>query len=211
MTRLVWNQAGEKFYETGVDRGVLYPSTRPGVAWAGLISVDEGVSGGGVEAYHFDGIKYLDVVSSEDFEATIDAFSAPPEFYECDGSWSLAPGLFATHQRRSTFGLAYRTRIGNDIDGTEHGYKLHLVYNATAAPASRSNKSINDSPDPESRQWTMHTVPSPASTYKPTAHIIINSKLVASSKLTSLENLLYGTTSANPSLPTQAAIIALLA
>lgn len=211
MTRLTWNDAGERFFEAGLHRGVLYPKLGPGVAWNGLIGVDETPSGGEVESYYFDGVKYLDFVASEDYSATIDAFSAPAEFAACDGTKQLSPGLYVTQQPRQSFGLSYRTLIGNDLEGTDHAYKIHLVYNATAAPAGRSHKTLTNAVDPATRQWTIHTVPPKATTYKPTAHLIVDSRDLTSGKLEALENLLYGTSSTNPRLPTQAEVITLLA
>lgn len=210
MAKLLWNQAGERFYETGVDRGVLYPKFLPGVAWNGLVAVDEDSFGGEVTPYYYDGVKYLDFVANEDFKATIEAFSAPSEFASCDGSKTLSPGLFATQQPRTTFGLSYRTLIGNDLEGTNLGYKLHLVYGATAEPSSKKNQSISGSIDPTTRQWAIHTVPPTSTSYKPTAHFVIDSTLANPAKLAVLENLLYGTSSSDPSLPMQSIVIATL-
>lgn len=209
MTKLLWNQPGTRFYETGVDRGVLFPKTGAGVSWGGLISVEEPVSGGEAESYYFDGVKYLDWIANEDFQATITAFSAPKEFAVCDGAKALAPGLYATQQRRETFGLSYRTLLGNDLT-EDAGYKLHLVYNALAAPTTRSNRTKSDSPDPGTLVWTVNSVPPAATTYKPTAHFVIDSTKTTTAKMTSLENLIYGTASVDSALPTQAAVIALL-
>lgn len=212
MARLVWNQTGERFYETGVDRGVLYRSLfDAGVPWNGLISVSEDVSGGAVNNYYLDGVKYLDFVASEDFSATLEAFSAPPEFSGCDGSKVLSPGLFATQQPRRTFHLSYRTKIGNDLDGLNYGYKLHIVYNATAAPSSQSSRTVGNQVSPETRQWNIHTVPPPATNYKPTAHFVIDSTLVEPQRMALLEDRLYGTPSEPPKLPSASEVIALLA
>lgn len=215
MTRIVWSQVGERFFETGVDQGVLYPPNgAPGVPWNGLISVEEGVSGGEVEPYYFDGLKYLDFVLNEDFQATLTAFSAPVEFATCEGLKALAPGLSVAQQPRLSFGLCYRTRIGNDVDGVDHGFKLHLVYNATAAPTGRVSSTLNDSPEPSQLSWTIESVPPPATTYKPGAHFIIDSREVDSEKLATLEDALYGTFGAGPgttaTLPPQATVITML-
>lgn len=210
MARIEWNQAGDRFYEAGVDRGVLYPRQVSGVPWNGLVSVSETVSGGEVEAYYFDGIKYLDFIAAEDFQATIEAFSAPEEFAGCDGTKVLSPGLMVTQQPRYPFGLSYRTLLGNDTEGTDYGYRLHLVYNATASPAPRTHRTMSDSPSLNTRSWTINTVPPLASTYRPTAHFVIDSTKVAATKLTTLENLLYGSFSAEPSLPPQATVISIL-
>lgn len=210
MAKLVWDLVGERFYETGVDRGVLYPRQTSGVAWNGLISVAENISGGETEPYYFDGTKYYDFIAAEDFQATVEAFSAPAEFAGCNGTKELSPGLFATQQIRHPFGLSYRTRIGNDLLNTDYGYKLHLVYNATASPSAVSHQSISDRTTPGSRSWTINTVPPLAATYKPTAHFIVDSTKVSKSKMTGLENLLYGSSSLQANLPTQAAVIAAL-
>lgn len=211
MTKLVWNAAGERLYETGVDRGVLYPRQVPGVAWNGLVAVNETVLGGEAQPFYFDGIKYLDFVAAEDFQATIEAYSAPEEFAGCDGTKVLSPGLLATQQPRYPFGLCYRTLIGNDLVGQDYGYKLHLVYNATAIPAGVQHQTQDDGSSVTTRSWTINTVPPMATTYKPTAHFIIDSTKVDSGKLQTLENLLYGTNSTNPQLPTQETVIATLA
>lgn len=211
MTRITWNGVGQKFFETGVDRGVFYPLAGAGVAWGGLISIEEVVAGGEQTPLYFDGLKYLDVVGSEDFQANLTAYSAPPEFNASDGIRALAAGLFATQQPRSPFGLCYRTLIGNDVKATSLGYKLHVVYNITAAPSGRASKTMGDSVEPETRSWTINTVP-PAEglLIKPTAHLIIDSTKSDPTDLVALENLLYGTASTAPQLPTQTSINTLL-
>lgn len=211
MPRLEWSRNGEKLFETGVDRGVLYPQAGPGVAWVGLIAVNENVSGGDVESHYYDGVKYLDVVASEDFEATIEAFSAPREFAACDGTKQLSPGLFATQQPRKPFGFSYRTLIGNDLEGVEFGYKLHLVYNCMASPAARSSQTLAGVPNLSTRSWTVNTVPPEASTFKPTAHFVIDSTLVDPFMLANLESYLYGRDGLDPILPSQAEVLTILA
>jgi len=212
MSRLEWNPVGERRFETGVSHGVLFPRTGPGVAWNGIISVNESVSGGEVESLYFDGVKYLDVIMNEDFQATLDAYSSPREFAACDGSKSLSPGLFATQQPRKTFGLSYRTLIGNDLDGIDFGYKLHIVYNCMASPASRNNQTVSGSvPTPATRSWTINAVPPEASTFKPTAHFVIDSTLVNRFMLEDLESYLYGRDGQEPTLPTQSEVIDMLA
>lgn len=210
MTRITWNQAGDKFYEAGVDRGVLYPRSGIGTAWNGLIRVEESVSGGEVDALYLDGVKYLDFIAAEDFAATIEAFSAPEAFSECDGTKMLSPGLMVTQQPRYPFGMSYRTLIGNDVDGTDYGYKLHLVYNATASPSSRTNATLSDTVTPGTRSWTIQTVPPAASSYRPTAHLVVDSTKATASKLANLENRLYGSSSLTPSLPDPATVISIL-
>lgn len=210
MVALNWDLPGERFYETGVDRGVFYPKVGAGVAWNGLISVEEAVSGGEQQPIHFDGKKVYDLIQNEDFQADIEAYSAPTAFRAADGIVSIAPGLFATQQPRATFGFSYRTKIGNDIKFDDYGYKIHLVYNASASPTARSNKSQSDQIDVTPLKWSIYAVPPSSSTFKPAAHLVVDSSLITAAKLTSLENLLYGTSTTNPSLPTQSAVIALL-
>lgn len=211
MTKLVWNDPGTRFYETGVSRGVLYPFGAPaGVAWTGLISVQEETFGGDVVPLHYDAIKYKDFVENEEFKATLEAYQAPHEFAQCDGQLELVQGLFVTRQPRVTFGLSYKTQLGNDLDGVDHGYKLHLVYNATAAPAQRDNRTIAETPSPNVLTWTIETVPPHSGIYKPVAHIFVNSTRTTLAKITALEDILYGTLSTNPRLPTQDEVIAIL-
>jgi len=203
MSALVWGQVGNRTYETGVDHGVLYPLSGNGVAWSGLTSISEKAGGAGVTSYYIDAVKYLDVAAFEDFEATLQAFSAPAEFAVCNGSKILAPGLFATNQPRQTFGLSYRTRIGNDLDGTDHGYKLHLVYNALAIPSDKAYSTINDSTDLTASSWDISTVPIDVvdSGIKPTAHFVIDSTGSLPAALASLEAMLYGSDDNDPYLP----------
>ena len=216
MSRVEWNKAGERLFEAGVDRGVLYPQLGPGVPWNGLVSVDETESGGELESLYYDGVKYLDVVSAEDFGATIVAFSAPKEFNAADGIKSLAPGLFVSNQPRKTFGLCYRTLIGNDLVGTEYGYKLHLVYNCTSAPSGRANSTFTASIAAETRSWTISTVPPPSSTFRPTAHLVVDSTKTNPYLMENLETVLYGRDATDElpaipaSLPTVAEIITIL-
>ncbi len=192
MTRLMWNAAGERIFEAGVDRGVLYIEGEVGVPWNGLISVSESPSGGKVTPYYIDGIKYFNHVSLEEFEAAIEAYTYPEEFAECDGTKLVKNGLFATQQRKKSFGLAYRTKVGNDNDGIDHGYKLHVVYNATAEPTNRSNNTISDSVEPFNFNWSIFTKPSVFTGYKPTAHFVIDSRTTPPTLLGQIENILYG-------------------
>jgi hypothetical protein len=167
MAKLAWGLSGQRYFESGTDRGVLYVGTTPGVPWNGLISVSENPSGGDPVPYYMDGIKYLNVAAAEEFEATISAFSSPDEFGVCDGTALLSNGLFATQQPRKPFDLTYRTLIGNDEDGIEHGYKLHLVYNALAKPTTRENKTLERSVTPANFDWDISTLPIPVPGYKP--------------------------------------------
>lgn len=189
---LEWGQPGKKFYEAGIDKVVLYPPTGPGVVWNGILSLDEAVFGGEPEALYYDGVKYLDVVASEDFQATLTAFTSPREFSPCDGRKALVPGLYATNQPRKSFGLAYRTLIGNDLKGIDYGYKQHIVYNCTATPSARSNTTIGRDISPNTKTWTINSVPPPSSAFKPTAHLVIDSREVNPYLLENLETILYG-------------------
>ena len=201
MTKLDWNAIGQRFYETGVDRGVLYVGSAAGVAWPGLTSVTESPSGGTPRPYYLDGVKYLNLASAEEFEATVNALYSPPEFGPCDGTVSIQNGLFVTQQVRQSFGFAYRSRLGNDTEGSDFAYKIHLVYNALAKPASISRSSIGDSVDPVEFSWGITTLPPSITGYKRTAHLIIDSQITPDDILSDVEDILYGTPSANPRLP----------
>lgn len=206
MAKLVWDKTGDRLYETGVDRGVLYPisaeGTYPkGVAWNGLTAVSESPSGAEANPFYADNIKYLNLMSAEDFGGTIEAYTYPTEFGECNGEVSLAKGAYIAQQTRKTFGLSYRTIIGNDIVGNEYGYKLHLVYGALAAPSERANNTINESPEPMTMSWEFSTTPVNVAGFKPTAHLFINSTEIEAAKLTALETILYGNTETEARLP----------
>lgn len=202
MSRLEWNPIGGRFFETGVSHVVLYPESGPGVAWNGVTSIAENSSGGDLESLYLDGVKYLDTITNTDFQATLQAVNAPIEFAACDGRKRLSPGLYAGEQRRRTFGLSWRTLVGNDLQGTEFGYKLHLAYNCTASPTSKTSESLDgDLPTPSSRSWEINTVPMPSNTYKPTAHFIVDSTELPDGTLESLENYLYGRDGQDPVLP----------
>ena len=222
MSKIVWDETGKRTYETGVDHGVLYPQVSgaypKGVAWNGLTSVNESPSGAEANPQYADNIKYLNLVSAEDFGATIEAFTYPDEWAECDGSAVLTPGVSIGQQTRKTFGLCYRTVLGNDTDGQDHGYKLHLVYNALAKPSEKNYQTVNDSPEAISFSWEITTTPVAITDHKPAACITIDSIKVDPTKLAALETLLYGkdptTAEANdgvdPKLPLPAEVIALL-
>lgn len=196
MARLEWDKVGERYYETGVDRGVLYvqsEGTYPsGVAWSGLITVTESPSGAEATPLYADNIKYLNLMSNEDFACTIEAYTAPDEFAECDGRSSLAKGVSITQQKRKMFGFSYRTKLGNDVDGDEHGYQIHLVYGCLAAPSERSRATVNDSPEATTMSWEVSTTPVNVTGFKPTAHVIIDSTKADPTKLTAFEDILYG-------------------
>ena len=206
MARLIWDKTGERVYETGVKQGVLYPIQNgglytKGVAWNGLTAVTESPSGAEASPQYADDIKYLNLVSAEEFGATIEAFTYPDEFAVCDGSVEIEPGVIVGQQNRKLFGLSYRTALGNDVDGTDHGYKLHLIYGALAAPSEKAYATINDSPEAITFSWEVTTTPVSVSNLKPTASLIIDSTKVDTAKLTVLENILYGTDSVEPRLP----------
>lgn len=208
MPELDWGAFGTRFYEAGVDRGVLYIDGQPGVAWAGLTAVNEDSSGGDSKPFYIDGIKYLNLPSAEEFGATITAFTYPDEFAQCDGTAQPRSGLFLMQQPRSSFGMSYRTKVGND-QSVDFGYKIHLVYNALAAPSQRSNKSISDSIDPTDFSWTITTLPADISEYKPTSHVIIDSRTTDPTVLALIEATLYGDDDNDASLPDIADLIAL--
>jgi hypothetical protein len=170
------------------------------VSWIGLTSVKEAPSGGEPKPFYLDGLKYLNLSSSEEFEATIEAFSSPREFDLCDGTVSMANGLFITQQPRRAFGFSYRSRIGNDLEGSDHGYKIHLVYNALAAPSGQDNNTISDSPDPITFSWAVTTIPEVIAGVKPTAHFVIDSRQTPEDLLENLEDILYGTAELAPRL-----------
>ncbi|HEY5139582.1 MAG TPA: hypothetical protein VIJ25_09755, partial [Methylococcales bacterium] len=196
--KIKWDEATKKIYETGVDHGVLYPvdsltGTYPvGVAWNGLTGLTESPSGAEASALYADNIKYLNLVSAEQFGGTIEAYFYPPEFGVCDGSAEPTDGLVLGQQSRKGFGLSYRTVLGNDADGNGYGYKLHLIYGAMAAPSEKAYKTINDSPEAIAFSWVISTTPVPVTNYKPTATLTIDSTRVDPTKLAALEAILYG-------------------
>lgn len=195
--KLVWDKTGEHYYETGVKNGVLYPmsasGTYPkGVAWNGLTAVTESPSGAEPTALYADDIKYLNLMSNEEFGATIEAYTYPDEFAECDGSASLTEGVYIGQQARKTFGLCYRTTLGNDAKGNDYGYKLHIIYGAMASPSEKAYSTINDSPDAITFSWELSTTPVAVANFKPTASLTIDSTKVNAQKLAALEEVLYG-------------------
>ena len=208
MARLVWDKTGERFYETGVRMGVLYPVVNgaypKGVVWNGLTSVSESPSGADANAIYADDIKYLELRAAEEFGATVEAYTYPDEFAVCDGSASVADGVMIGQQARTPFGLCYRTVLGNDNKRDEYGYKLHLIYNATASPSERSYQTINDSPEAITFSWEMTTTPVAVKGYKPTACLTIDSTKADETKLKALENILYGTDAADGTEATEA-------
>ena len=199
MTRLAWDTTGNRTYETGVKKGVLYPmsdaGTYPlGVAWSGLTAVTESPSGAEATPIYADDIKYLSLRSAEEFGATVEAYTYPDEFALCDGSAELAEGVYVGQQQRKTFGLCYRTTLGNDVQSDAYGYKLHFIYGAMAAPSEKSYSTINDSPEAITFSWELTTTPVSVSGMKPTASIVIDSTKADPVKLAELEEIIYGST-----------------
>ena len=209
MAKLTWDDTGNRLYETGVKQGVLYPVADnggygTGVAWNGLTAVTESPSGAEPTALYADDIKYLELMSNEEFGATIEAYTYPDEFAECDGSAELAEGVKIGQQPRKAFGLCYRTTLGNDVKGNDYGYKLHLVYGCKAAPSEKAYATINDSPEAITFSWEVTTTPVSVTGHKPTAHLEIDSTKVDPIKLAALEAILYGSATgdnATPRLP----------
>ena len=205
MAKLIWDATGERLYETGVKYGVLYVMDNGaypnGVVWNGLTAVTESPSGAEATPLYADDIKYLNLMSAEEFGATIEAYTYPDEFMECDGSAVLSEGVYIGQQPRKTFGLCYRTTLGNDVDNDSHGYKLHLIYGALASPSEKAYATINDSPEAITFSWELSTTPVNVTGYKPTASLVIDSTKVDKARLAALENALYGTEDKEAYLP----------
>lgn len=215
MSRLVWDQTGERVYETGIKYGVLYVQEAgvypKGVVWNGLTGITESPSGAEATALYADDTKYLNLMSNEEFGATIEAYTYPVEFGQCDGSADLVPGVSIGQQTRKTFGLCYRTALGNDVDGSDFGYKLHIIYGALAAPSEKSYATINDSPEAITFSWEVSTTPINVTGHKPTASLTIDSTKVDASKLAALEAILYGSEDTEARLPLPDEIATLMA
>lgn len=197
MAKLVWDKTGERLFETGVSNGVIYPQDTngkypTGAAWNGLTAITESPSGAEPTPLYADNIKYLTLTSAEEFGFTIEAYTYPEEFAECNGEGELTPGVKIGQQKRKSFGLSYKTLLGNDIDGEAHGYKLHLVYGALAAPSEKARNTVNDSPEATTMSWECTTTPVAVEGFKPTAHLEIDSTTVDEGKLKKLEEILYG-------------------
>ena len=205
MAKLVWDKTGERLYETGVKQGVLYVQEAgaypKGVAWNGLTAVTESPSGAEATPLYADDIKYLNLMSAEEFGATIEAYTYPDEFKVCNGEAELATGISIGQQARKTFGMCYRTAIGNDTDGSDFGYKLHLIYGALAAPSEKAYATINDSPEAITFSWEVTTTPVSVTGFKPTSYVVIDSTKVDAEKLAALEAKLYGGDEAEAMLP----------
>ena len=211
MAKLVFDESGKRFYETGVSKGVLYVqdasgSYPQGVAWNGLTAVNEAPSGAEATPLYADDIKYLELRSAEEFGATIEAYTYPDEFEQCDGSAELAEGVVIGQQARKAFGLCYRTIVGNDVQGNDFGYKLHLIYGATAAPSEKAYATVNDSPEAVTFSWEVTCTPVEVEGFKPTATVVIDSRKVDAEKLAALEAKLYGSDSEEAMLPLPAEI-----
>lgn len=206
MSKIVWDEVGKRFYETGVDHGVLYVMTsegkyEKGVAWNGLSGVTESPSGAEPSAVYADNMKYLNLMSAEEFGATIEAYTYPPEFAECNGEAVPTDGVIIGQQTRKLFGFSYRTKIGNDTDGSDHGYKLHLIYNCLAGVSEKGYQTINDSPEAMTLSWEITTTPVDVTDHKPTACLTIDSTTSDPTKLAELEKVLYGDGSKEARLP----------
>lgn len=214
MTALTWDGVGERLYETGIDHGVLYIPDEDGVynngvAWNGLTSISEKPSGAEPNAQFADNIKYLNLFSAEEFGATVEAFTYPDEFAQFDGIATPTPGVHVGQQARGSFGLSYRTKVGNDIEGDDLGYKLHLIYGATASPSEKAYNTINDSPEAIAFSWEITTIPVLVSGLKPTSIVVIDSTKVDPDDLAALELILYGTIGVDPALPLPAVVVAM--
>lgn len=202
MTRISWGGAGNRVFEAGIDRGVLYVGDDPGVPWIGLVNVSQSQSGGETVARWLDGIKISNRASPEQFEGTIEAFTYPLEFEPCDGTARIEHGLRITQQRRQSFGMVYRSLIGNDVYGTDFAYKLHILYNLRAEPSDRGYKTLTDQSEPSTFSWKITARPPVVNGYRPSAHFVIDSRDVPVELLTTVENMLYGTDESDPMLPT---------
>lgn len=209
MSRLAWDGVGQRFFETGVDRGVFYPKVGDGVPWNGLISVNETPSGGEAQAFYIDGYKYQNVAAPEEYEADIEAFTYPDEFEQAAGLWALGNGLSIGYQKKTSFGMSYRTKIGNDVALDRLGHKIHMVYNLLAAPSNKNYQTVGANPDPLTFNWNVTTKPVKVAGYKATAYMVVDSTKVAPPLLEDLEDILYGTESTAPRLPTPTELISL--
>ena len=216
MAKLVFNNVGERLFETGVKNGVLYVmgedgTYENGVVWNGLTAVTESPSGAETTPLYADDVKYVVIYAAEEFGATVEAYTYPEEFEQCDGSASIFDGITIGQQTRKSFGMCYKTSVGNDVQGQDFGYKIHIIYGAKAAPSEKSYSTINDSPEAVTFSWELSTVPVPVEGFNPTATMVIDSTRVPAEKMTLIENKLYGTESEEATLPLPNEILALLA
>lgn len=215
MAKLVWDQSGQKFFETGISNGVLYVSDGQGgylkgVAWNGLTSVAENPSGAESNPVYADNIKYLNIISAEEFGATIEAYTYPDEFMECDGSAQVVAGVNIGQQARKSFGISYRTRVGNDVAGDNLGYKIHVIYNCQAAPSGKTYSTVNESPEAITFSWEVTTTPVPVEGFRPTATVVFDSTKLDAEKMAAVENALYGDASSEAALPSIEELLALV-
>lgn len=215
MSKIVWDKTGERKFETGVDHGVLYPMDEKGayskgVAWNGLSAVNESPSGAEATPVYADNIKYLNLMSVEEFNASIEAYTYPDEFEECQGNVEVVPGVLIAQQDHKPFGFSYRTLIGNDTEGQSHGYKLHLVYGAQAAPTERAYATVNDAPEAMALSWEVSTTPVEVPGFKPSATMVIDSTKTSAEKMAAIEAILYGSDETEARLPLPAEVIEIL-
>lgn len=205
MSKLVWDETGKRTYETGVDHGVLYPQSEgkypKGVAWNGLISVSENPSGAEDNPLYADNMKYLNIKSAEELSLSIECYTYPDEWEQCDGSADLIKGVSLGQQKRNSFGLSYRTKIGNDTEGEDHGYKIHMIYGCSASPSEKNYQTINDSPEAITFSYELNTTPVPVDGFKPVSSIIVDSTKIAPDILAALEKVLYGDEETEAHLP----------
>ena len=215
MAKLIFNNVGERLFETGVKNGVLYVmgadgTYENGVVWNGLTAVTESPSGAETTPLYADDVKYVVIYAAEEFGATVEAYTYPEEFEECDGSASIFEGITIGQQTRKSFGMCYKTSVGNDVQGQDFGYKIHIIYGAKAAPSEKSYSTINDSPEAVTFSWELSTVPVPVEGFNPTATMVIDSTRVPAEKMTLIEDKLYGTESTEATLPLPGELLALL-
>ncbi len=206
MTRILWGQPGDKRYELGVDRGVFYPKTGNGVSWMGLVSVSKNISGASYRPYYIDGVKFMDEIDSGNSEFSLETFATPKEFLPCIGVKSLMPGLYVTNQPRDSFGFSYRTGLGNDVLGSSYGYKIHIISEALTSSTSIKNATMGSSTTPLTYKWDIDVIPKYTTARKPISHVVVETNRYSAAAITALENILYGTVSTAPRLPTQAEI-----
>lgn len=207
MSKLVWNTNGDRYYETGIDKGVFYPPLESGIAWNGLISVTETAENAGVKSFYLEGIKYLEVANNEEFSGSIEAYYPPQGFYRFDGTYNVGNSLFITQQPKRSFGFSYRTKVGNDTIGENYSYKIHLVYNLLAISGDKTYKTLADSPETLIHNWSFTTVPELIKGLRPAAHLIVTP--AKPTFIAAVEEILYGTASTQPRLPSPAELLEL--
>lgn len=209
MSVITWDEIGERYFETGIDRGVFYPPVGSGVPWNGLISVNHTPIGGEAKPYYIDGYKYQNLSSPEEFAANIEAYTYPDEFEDCNGLVPIGNGLSIGYQQKKSFGLCYRTKIGNDVDSENHAYKIHLVYNALAQPSNQNYSTVGDNPEAITFNWSITTKPIKTAGFKATPYMVLDTRKITTPLLTALEEIIYGTSITNPRLPSPTELIAM--